>query len=138
MGLANRHLRQKHLTQLFDIHRGPTHNSARAAEDADTDSQYSQRNRGIQLVRFSSATTRSVGNAVLLMLACCFAAQALGESSKGANQVAAAVVQRPNVLFIAVDDLRPELGCYDNQEILTPHFDQFSRGATTFMRAYCR
>lgn len=44
----------------------------------------------------------------------------------------------PNVLFVSIDDLRPELGCYGNQEISTPNFDMFSRGATTFMRAYCQ
>ena len=33
---------------------------------------------------------------------------------------------RPNVLFIVVDDLRPEPGCYGNQEIKTPHFDSFA------------
>ncbi len=75
-----------------------------------------------------------------LWVACPSIAQstnAIADTRVGANQVAAAVVQRPNVLFIVVDDLRPELGCYDNQEIRTPHFDQFSSGATTFMRAYC-
>jgi arylsulfatase A-like enzyme len=65
-------------------------------------------------------------------------ANAVVDARAVANQVAANVVQRPNVLFISVDDLRPELGCYDNKEIRTPHFDQFSRGATTFMRAYCQ
>ena len=45
--------------------------------------------------------------------------------------------ERPNVLFVIVDDLRPELGCYGNREIKTPHFDEFSRSATTFLQAYC-
>ncbi len=45
--------------------------------------------------------------------------------------------ERPNVLFVIVDDLRPELGCYGNREIQTPRFDQFAKKATTFMRAYC-
>ncbi len=45
---------------------------------------------------------------------------------------------RPNVLFISVDDLRPELGCYGNANIKTPHFDEFSRTAVTFMRGYCQ
>lgn len=27
---------------------------------------------------------------------------------------------KPNVLFIAIDDLRPELGCYGNKEVKTP------------------
>ena len=52
--------------------------------------------------------------------------------------VSSAEAQRPNVLFIVVDDLRPELGCYGNREIKTPHFDSFSKSATTFTRAYCQ
>ena len=27
---------------------------------------------------------------------------------------------RPNVLFISIDDLRPELGCYENRHIQSP------------------
>jgi iduronate 2-sulfatase len=45
---------------------------------------------------------------------------------------------RPNVLFVIVDDLRPELGCYGNSEIKTPGFDAFAEQAVTFKRAYCQ
>jgi len=45
---------------------------------------------------------------------------------------------RPNVLFVIVDDLRPELGCYGNTEVHTPHFDEFAERATTFTQAYCQ
>lgn len=31
--------------------------------------------------------------------------------------------KQPNILFIAVDDLRPELGCYGNKTIKTPNID---------------
>jgi len=34
---------------------------------------------------------------------------------------------RRNILFIAVDDLRPELGCYGNDIIKTPHIDRLAR-----------
>jgi len=44
----------------------------------------------------------------------------------------------PNVLFVIVDDLRPELGCYGNTEIKTPHFDAFAEEAMVFQRAYCQ
>jgi iduronate 2-sulfatase len=44
----------------------------------------------------------------------------------------------PNILFVIVDDLRPELGCYGNEEIKTPGFDAFSDQAVTFKRAYCQ
>ena len=44
---------------------------------------------------------------------------------------------RPNVLFIVVDDLRPELGCY-GAPVQTPAFDAIARGGLTFDRAYCQ
>ncbi len=46
--------------------------------------------------------------------------------------------EQPNILFVIVDDLRPELGCYDNREIKTPHFDTFAEAAMVFKRAYCQ
>lgn len=45
---------------------------------------------------------------------------------------------RPNVLFVSIDDLRTELGCYGNADIKTPHLDEFSERATTFLKAYCQ
>jgi len=43
---------------------------------------------------------------------------------------------RPNVLFIVVDDLRPELGAYGNLHIRTPHMDRLADEGTTFLHAY--
>jgi arylsulfatase A-like enzyme len=43
---------------------------------------------------------------------------------------------RPNVLFIAVDDLRPELGCYGESHIKSPHLDRFAASARIFKRHY--
>ncbi len=41
-----------------------------------------------------------------------------------------------NVLFIAVDDLRPELGCYGSSAARTPHMDAFAETALRFDRHY--
>ena len=55
-----------------------------------------------------------------------------------AAALSAADAQKPNVLFIAVDDLRPELGCYGNTAIKTPNFDRLARRGMVFERAYCQ
>lgn len=47
-------------------------------------------------------------------------------------------LRRPNVLFLVVDDLRPELGCYGNGVIQTPHIDRLARRGVVFTRAYCQ
>lgn len=44
---------------------------------------------------------------------------------------------KPNVLFIAVDDLRPELACYGKEHIQSPHIDQLAQTGTLFERSYC-
>ncbi|TRY61623.1 hypothetical protein TCAL_05715 [Tigriopus californicus] len=43
-----------------------------------------------------------------------------------------------NVLFILMDDLRPLLGVYGDQEAITPHLDQIGARATTFKRAFAQ
>jgi len=43
---------------------------------------------------------------------------------------------RCNVLFIAIDDLRPELGCYGADTAQSPHMDEFARRAVVFNRHY--
>jgi len=43
---------------------------------------------------------------------------------------------RPNVLFIAIDDLRPALGCYGVAQARTPHLDAFARRGLTFNHHY--
>jgi arylsulfatase A-like enzyme len=45
---------------------------------------------------------------------------------------------RPNVLFIAVDDLRPELGCYGKDYIKSPNLDRIAKAGMVFNRAYCQ
>ncbi len=43
-----------------------------------------------------------------------------------------------NILFIAVDDLKPELGCYGNSMVKTPNIDRLAQSGTVFHANYCQ
>lgn len=43
-----------------------------------------------------------------------------------------------NILFIAVDDLRPELGCYGSPIAITPNMDKLASEGLLFNNAYCQ
>lgn len=46
--------------------------------------------------------------------------------------------KRPNVLFIAVDDLKPILACYGDKIIKTPNIDRIAKNGTLFAANYCQ
>lgn len=45
--------------------------------------------------------------------------------------------KKPNVLFIVIDDLRPELGCYGSP-VLTPNIDQLASQSIKFTNAHAQ
>ena len=45
--------------------------------------------------------------------------------------------KKPNILFIAVDDLRPELNFYGANHIKSPNLDKLAGESLVFNRAYC-
>lgn len=53
---------------------------------------------------------------------------------------AAAIAESPdkNILFIGVDDLRVELGCYGAEYMKTPNIDALARNGLLFESAYCQ
>jgi arylsulfatase A-like enzyme len=45
---------------------------------------------------------------------------------------------KPNILFIAVDDLKPVLGCYGDKLVKTPNIDRLAKMGTVFMNNHCQ
>ena len=45
---------------------------------------------------------------------------------------------RENVLFIAIDDLKPTLGCYGDKLAITPSIDRIAKRGTVFLNAQCQ
>jgi iduronate 2-sulfatase len=50
----------------------------------------------------------------------------------------AIAAKTPNVVFIAVDDLRPELRCYGQAHIHSPNIDRLAASGVLFEHAYCQ
>ena len=48
-----------------------------------------------------------------------------------------AAPQKPNVLFIAIDDLRDWVGYLGNRQVKTPHLDRLAGRGVAFTRSFC-
>ncbi|MFH0988861.1 MAG: sulfatase [bacterium] len=59
----------------------------------------------------------------------------LGDTAAEFTSIAA---RRKNVLFLAVDDLRPELGCYGHPMVKSPNIDALAKNGVLFERTYCQ
>lgn len=66
--------------------------------------------------------------ALLVQLSACTQPQTVAENPP----------QKPNVLFIGVDDLRCGLRCYGDSVALTPNIDALGASGMIFNRAYCQ
>jgi iduronate 2-sulfatase len=71
---------------------------------------------------------RDLMQQTLMALGAC----AVSDSAQGAGGT------KPNVLFIAVDDLRPELNCFGHDYIHSPNIDRIAKMGMAFERAYCQ
>ena len=46
--------------------------------------------------------------------------------------------EKKNILFIAVDDLKPNLGCFDNEQAISPNIDKLADAGITFFNNQCQ
>jgi len=46
--------------------------------------------------------------------------------------------KHPDIVMIAIDDLRPMLGCYGDRRIKSPNIDALAKSGIVFERAYCQ
>ncbi len=67
--------------------------------------------------------------AILVLLSSCATPSKEQENEKTAQ---------PNILFIPVDDLRPEFGAYGSDFVKTPNMDRLAKQGVTFTRTYCQ
>ncbi|TWU42346.1 sulfatase [Novipirellula artificiosorum] len=66
---------------------------------------------------------------ILVAFACC---------STATREVRGETSDHPNILFLGIDDLRPELGCYGSEIAVTPNIDALAKQGLLFNRAYCQ
>ena len=52
------------------------------------------------------------------------------------NEEKTTISKKKNILFIMVDDLRPELNIYGENKIISPHIDALAKSGVVFNRAY--
>ncbi|MDA1163779.1 MAG: sulfatase-like hydrolase/transferase, partial [Planctomycetota bacterium] len=50
--------------------------------------------------------------------------------------VGAEAAERPNILWITIEDWSPDLSCYGTKGIHTPHVDQLAAEGISYTRAF--
>ena len=103
----------------------PPCNRARSRSDITGSDRLPGRRRIVIAAAFNLAGTSM--KPVNLLLICAMVLVGVASLSSAAG---------PNVLFIAADDLRPQLGCYGDRTVKSPHLDALARRGMVFERCY--
>lgn len=83
--------------------------------------------------RFKSNTMPVKAPTYLLTILSLFAILAFSFTNKKP-----ALAEHPNILFIPVDDLRPDFAVYGNPQVISPNLSRLARTGVVFDRAYCQ
>jgi arylsulfatase A-like enzyme len=65
-------------------------------------------------------------------------AAALLTAASATGQTAQRTQKKMNVLFIAIDDMKPLLGCYGDSFAITPNIDKVAARGTAFLNNMCQ
>lgn len=76
---------------------------------------------------------RWLGFHIGLIVSCFLHGYGVGEETTAARQK---IAQRPNILWISLEDISPDLGCYGDSYAITPHIDRLARQGVLFTNAF--
>lgn len=74
-----------------------------------------------------------LGLHVGLVVSCFLCGYGLGEETTAVREE---ITQRPNILWISLEDISPDLGCYGDAYAITPNIDRFARQSVLFTNAF--
>ena len=74
-----------------------------------------------------------LGLHVGLVVNCFLCGYGLGEETTAVREE---ITQRPNILWISLEDISPDLGCYGDAYAITPNIDRFARQSVLFTNAF--
>jgi uncharacterized sulfatase len=80
-------------------------------------------------------STRATSIKLWAILAIVFSAKLTG-ATQPASTTATSAGPRPNILWISLEDISPDFGCYGDKYAITPVFDRFAKEGVRYTRVF--